>query len=192
MVVDVFPFEGYKRYATISHVWADGYGNPNTNSLWECQLRFFNSLFLKSQLNKPNEQEFLFWIDTLTIPVGKSPDKKKWRKTAIKQIHEIYTNAMYTVVIDNGLARTRHTSDYQGTAMKILASGWMRMLRTLQKAYFSKRLLFAFNNEHLENMDNLEEPYPEANDILTSNIPNTARNYFHKCWVPIGELESMT
>jgi hypothetical protein len=179
MVVHVVAFEAYTRYATISHVWADGYGNPGSNEIRECQLKFFNDLFEKSKLNKPSGQDILFWIDTLAIPVGKSPEQKKWRKTAIKQIHEIYTNALYTIVIDNGLTQTTHAADYQGTAMKILASGWMRRLWTLQEAYLSKRLLFAFDKDHLENMDNLEELYPEANDILTSNIPNAARNYFH-------------
>jgi hypothetical protein len=63
--------------------------------------------------------------------------------------------------------------------MKILLSGWMRRLWTLQEAYLSKRLIFAFADKQVKNLDDLEEMYPEASDILTSNIPNAARTYFH-------------
>jgi hypothetical protein len=77
--------------------------------------------------------------------------------------------------------------------MRILASGWMRRLWTLQEAYLSRRLYFAFANgkdlgedlseeglnRRLKNLEALEEMYPKASDILTSNIPSAARNYFH-------------
>ncbi|KAF7507932.1 hypothetical protein GJ744_009966 [Endocarpon pusillum] len=192
--LQVVPYEPHEKYATISHVWADGYGNPYDNKLWRCQLDYFHTLFKELPARPPGQEYVLFWIDTLAIPVGKSQREKELRKRAIRRIHDIYTKARYTVVIDNGLIQMK-PSTYEGTAMKILASGWMRRLWTLQEAYLSKRLLFAFKDQHLKNLDELEEMYPKANDSLTSNIPTAARNYFHNMLGPdrsarINELSS--
>lgn len=181
-VVNVVEHTPYKSYATISHVWADGYGNPAANELWTCQLDFFKTLIEKGNLKDPQQQNPLFWIDTLAIPVH--DDSKEERRMAIRKIHEIYTNAKFTIVIDNGLNQMSSGSTYQETAMRILASGWMRRLWTLQEAYLSRRLLFAFADEELRNLDDLEELYPQANNVLTSNIPTAARNYFHNLLGP--------
>ena len=195
MLLDVVPHEPHAKYATISHVWADGYGNPSQNELWKCQLEFFVTLFARLPGRPPDQKHTLFWIDTLAIPVGKSEKEKDLRKRAVRKIHEIYTRARYTIVIDNGLTQMAPGNTYEGTAMKILASGWMRRLWTLQEAYLSKRLLVAFKNQHLTNLDDLEEGYPKASDNLTSNIPTAARNYFHNMLGPdrsarINELSS--
>lgn len=177
--VDVVPCKSYMQYATISHVWADGYGNPAENKLWKCQLDYFKKLFKKAAEDYSPTQEApeQFWIDTLAIPILE--ENKEQRNIAIRQIYHIYTNARYTIVIDKGLCQLDPGRTYEATAMKILLSGWMRRLWTLQEAYLSKRLIFAFADNQVKNLDDLEEMYPEASDILTSNIPNAARTYFH-------------
>jgi hypothetical protein len=179
MIVDVVPYEPYACYATISHVWSDGYGNPDKNELWKCQLDYFRGLIRMAAKDHAPLQETpkLFWIDTLAIPI--CGDHKEQRKIAIRQIFQIFTNAKYTIVIDKGLCQLTPGKTYQETAMKILLSGWMRRLWTLQEAYLSRRLFFTFNKNEVKNLDDLEELYPKANDILTSNIPNSARSYFH-------------
>lgn len=172
------PYEPYQQYATISHVWADGYGNPTANELWKCQLDFFWSLLTKTiPARMPSLRCSRFWIDTLVIPVDQKHVDR--RKEAIAQINKVFTNAKYTIVVDNALTGMSSGESYEGTAMKILASGWMRRLWTLQEAYLSRRLLFAFKEHDVRNLDDLEEMYPQARHILTSNIPTTARNYFH-------------
>jgi hypothetical protein len=172
------PYQAYQDYATISHVWADGYGNPIANELWKCQLDFFRFLLNTTIPEKmPSLRCSLFWIDTLVIPVEKKHVDR--RKEAIEQINKVFTNAKYTIVVDNALTAMSSGESYEGTAMKILASGWMRRLWTLQEAYLSRRLLFAFKEHDVRNLDDLEEMYPQARHILTSNIPTTARNYFH-------------
>jgi len=190
--VDVVEYEPYTTYATLSHVWSDGYGNPKFNELWKCQLDFFDELFTEAhEESRATVERKLFWIDTLAIPIHK--DHKEERRVAVRQIHQVYTNARYTVVIDKGLGQMLPATTYEGTAMRILASGWMRRLWTLQEAYLSRRLYFAFANgkdlgedlseeglnRRLKNLEALEEMYPKASDILTSNIPSAARNYFH-------------
>jgi hypothetical protein len=37
----------------------------------------------------------------------------------------------------------------------------------------------ADGEKRLKNLEDLEEMYPKASDILTSNIPSAARTYFH-------------
>jgi hypothetical protein len=177
--IKVISYTPHTKYATISHVWADGYGNPEENTLWECQLNYFADLFQKLPGKAPEQRSFPFWIDTLAVPVDKYEINKGARKDAITRIYDTYTNATYTIVLDNGLTRARYGTTYYGAAMRILASGWMRRLWTLQEAYLSKRLLFAFQGNLLKNLDDLEELYPEEDDMLTSNIPSAARNYFH-------------
>jgi hypothetical protein len=172
------PYQLWDDYATISHVWADGYGNPTANKLWKCQLDFFQDLLKTKIPNKmPSLRCSLFWIDTLVIPVDKRHGNR--RKEAIEQINKVFTNAKYTIVVDNALTEMPSGHNYENTAMRILASGWMRRLWTLQEAYLSRRLLFAFKEHEVRNLDDLEEMYPQAKHILTSNIPTTARNYFH-------------
>jgi len=180
--VEVVAYTPYQSYATISHVWADGYGNPQENKLWACQLNFFGSLFRKVDARSHLRRNPLFWIDTLAIPV--SQQYKDERVKAIQKIHEIYTRAKCTIVIDNGLSQTSSGITYEETAMKILASGWMRRLWTLQEAYLSRRLIFSFADDELRDLEDLEEMYPEANHVLTSNVPTAARNYFHNLLGP--------
>lgn len=178
--VKVTPCGKYDDYATISHVWADGYGNPKSNELNLCQLKFFAKIFNKIRTTYmpqlSTERLIPFWIDSLAIPVGDS--YKEQRKRAIGRIHEIFCNAKYTIVIDNGLIEMEEGTEYHEGAMKILASGWMRRLWTLQEAYLSKQLFFSFRH-NVVNLDGLEDMFPKANDTLASNIPATARSYFH-------------
>ncbi|KAL9621521.1 MAG: hypothetical protein Q9160_004051 [Pyrenula sp. 1 TL-2023] len=175
--VHVVRHEAFMPYATFSHVWSHGYGNPEANELWKCQLDFFKALMDKRELKGSEPNSLRFWIDTLAIPVHQA--HKIERRKAIRKIHDIYTQAKLTVVLDNGLSQLSPGSQYEDTAMKILASAWMRRLWTLQEAYLSNRLLFAFADEEVKSIDDLEEMYPEANNILASNIPTAARRYFH-------------
>lgn len=179
--VKVSDHKPHMRYATVSHVWADGYGNPKENRLWKCQLDFFDSLFRKAQSDNDHHHGFRFWIDTLAIPVGNTDTHRQHRKNAIRKINDIFTKATYTIVIDNGLTSMGAGIDYQAAAMRILASRWMRRLWTLQEAYLSRRLLFTFEGPFLKDLDQLEEDYQYAlaNNELTSNIPSAARAYFH-------------
>lgn len=182
--VKIVKHKPHMPYATISHVWSGGYGNVQENKMWSCQLDSFMNLItnITNKKSGPNRvrappREPFFWIDTLAIPVRKS--SKTERRKAIQKIHEIYTNAKFTIVVDNDLNKTSAGSKYQDIAMKILASAWMRRLWTLQEAYLSKKLLFAFADNQLKNIDDIEEMYPEADNILSSNIPTAARIYFH-------------
>ncbi|KAF3052271.1 hypothetical protein E8E11_011582 [Didymella keratinophila] len=180
------------EYATLSHVWSDGYGNPNVNELYRYQLDYIHRLLKEAQANRvrnrsgvPPNQTVPFWMDTLLIPVGKDQTHKAARKKAIHKIYDVFADAKYTVVIDNGLNKMDwDPNDYTTTAMKILASGWMRRLWTLQEAFLSRRIMFAFKNSNnrlpLVDLGEIEELYDDADEGLKSNLPETTAHLEHE------------
>ncbi|KAK7417283.1 hypothetical protein QQX98_004717 [Neonectria punicea] len=177
--IRILEFEPGTRYAIISHVWADGYGNPNENKIHKCVLDFFNQLFLDAQhLLRRNEPdpELPFWIDTLTIPVNDPVQRKR----AIKTMHHAYTNADFMVVLDSGLAKIEAGRSYAETAMKIFTSRWMGRLWTLQEAYLSKKLIFRFNSNELVDMDQLEANFFTSHTLADSMVAGKARKYFDR------------
>lgn len=201
------------EYATISHVWSDGYGNTEKNELYRCQLNYFCKLLKWAQRSRlqhrkgqssNNAEPLPFWLDTLVIPIppkNKTPTddaelenkKKKYREARVKAISQIYTvfsKAKYTIVIDNGLSDMAWDDrDYITTAMRILASGWMRRLWTLQEAFLSRKLLFAFkssgqNTLPLVDLDAIEDLYDDTDTKLISNLPATAQSYYNNLLGP--------
>lgn len=144
-------------FATISHVWADGLGNVHFNEIYQCQMRFIAGLL--RHLGKGIE--IPFWLDTLAIPVVsrtdgsrethlslmKAHDSDRFdeiKVRAIRLIFQVFDKAEHCVVIDRGLLQADHNGKPWDVTMKILACGWMRRLWTLQEAYMSKKLHFAF------------------------------------------------
>ncbi|MCJ1445542.1 MAG: hypothetical protein MMC23_006047 [Stictis urceolatum] len=172
---------GAKDYAIFSHVWSDGYGNPDSNEINVCVLNLFQELFqnIRSQTgrnNQPSRTLDLFWIDTLTIPV--SNKYKAEREKAISQMHDIYKWAKYTIVLDSSLMKLRRGNGYPEPAMKITMSSWMTRLWTLQEAVLSRHLYFNFVDD-LYSMEELEELYISDNESLSSCIPEVAHAYWY-------------
>ncbi|KAF4469169.1 hypothetical protein FALBO_3936 [Fusarium albosuccineum] len=177
--LEIIQFEPGMRYAILSHVWADGYGNPNENKIHRCVLEFFNQLFLDTQRllhRKEADPALPFWIDTLTIPVNDPVQRKR----AIKAMHRAYTNADFMVVLDAGLARMEAGESYAEAAMKIFTSRWMGRLWTLQEAYLSKKLVFRFGNDELVDMDQLEGNFLTSQSLADSMVAGKARKYFDR------------
>jgi hypothetical protein len=197
------------HYATISHIWSDGYGNSRDN---RCQLDYFWRLLRQAETYRSIQGQGIelttveplpFWLDTLVIPVKKSVRSKKARTKAIHQIHRVFSNAKYTVVIDNGLStKAWDYGNYTTTAMRILASGWMRRLWTLQEAYLSQRLLFAFKGSTddadrdipLIDLDIIEGRFRESTTNLASSLPAATRSYYDNLLGPdrIARIHKLT
>jgi len=172
--VNVRPYERPQTYATISHVWSDGYGNREAAELPECQLEFISSLVQKSKHR--GQGDALFWMDTLANPPHIYFEE---RRLAVQRIKDVYHNAKLTIVLDLALEHVRTGQKYHEIGMRILASGWMRRLWTLQEAYLSKKIEFAFNDEKLMDLDDIEDMYSDAKNSLASNMATLARTYFH-------------
>ncbi|OAG02760.1 uncharacterized protein CC84DRAFT_1207606 [Paraphaeosphaeria sporulosa] len=166
-------------YATISHVWSDGYGNRDASELPKCQLDFISRVVRDSPYNR--ESPPFFWIDTLAIPHrDKYPEQ---RKKAVQRIDEIYRNSKFTIVLELGLDQISTGNHYHEIAMRILVSGWMRRLWTLQEAYLSKKILFRFSDK-LMDLDDIEEMYPHSQNDLQTNLSASAQVYFRHIMGP--------
>jgi hypothetical protein len=118
-------------YVAISHVWADGLGNPKANHLPRCQLArlkmMINALDVTS--DERTSTGTLLWIDTLCCPAQRGEAKNK----ALEKIPKVYKDAKHVLVLDSWLysvaSAQLHPSEI---LLRIFNSSWMRRLWTLQ------------------------------------------------------------
>ncbi|KAK8076985.1 hypothetical protein PG996_003155 [Apiospora saccharicola] len=144
------------QFTTLSHVWSQGLGNPKSNEVHECQLRFIKealygvseSLKKQNRLSRPCK---FFWLDTFAIPVenktkpGTTPtDLFDLRHRSISQMYNVYAESCHSLVIDDDVcvSQNSHTQPELIAAIKLLTSTWMRRLWTLQEAFLSKAMCF--------------------------------------------------
>ncbi len=118
------------HYVAISHVWADGLGNSEANSLPHCQLARLGRMLdpFAEDGKRP-----LVWLDTLCCPV--EPEGKA---LALLQMKRTYAKANKTLILDSTLY------NYNGQNLnaaelhaRYLTSGWMRRLWKLQEGTLS-------------------------------------------------------
>lgn len=127
-------------YIAFSHVWADGLGNPLTNALPRCQLRrlrdYANELYCVHNLastSKSVDLPVAIWLDTLCIPV--EPSAGAYRKKAIQLLGKTFNEADAVLVLDRELEIVESAaSSFLELGLRILCSGWMKRLWTLQEA----------------------------------------------------------
>ena len=134
------------QFVAISHVWADGLGNPKANALCACSLFQLSTLINRL----PHIGRILpmpFWIDTMCIPLGPPALYTK----ALNQIRRPYENASDVLVLDLYLQRieSRRISAIEIFA-RVICSSWMRRLWTLQEGRLAKRIWFQFADEAVE------------------------------------------
>ena len=94
-----------------------------------------------------SQKERGFWIDTICCPVR--PERMK--KLAFAKMKETYEHAQHVLVIDSYLESvdSSRTSDTE-LLMRVLVSGWMKRLWTLQEAVLSQTLWFQFADAPVE------------------------------------------
>jgi hypothetical protein len=138
--VEVVEYEPSIQYIAYSHVWADGMGNPDKNTLPLCQVE---KLRRKTrEIMGDNHQHFYVWIDTLCVPVAPS----QLRKAAILQMRQIYEGATAVVVFDSELMARRLSQDPVETLARIISCRWARRLWTFQEAALAQNLFFQFED----------------------------------------------
>lgn len=125
------------RYVAISHVWSDGMGNAQENSLPLCQLsqiqRLVNELY-------GSDEPIPFWIDTLCVPLV-----KRYRNMAITRMSRTYRDADKVLVLDLSLRRVSLSSPLE-CIMHIRVSPWATRLWTFQEGVLAKQVYFRFSN----------------------------------------------
>ena len=121
------------QYVALSHVWADGLGNPSANALPRCQLLRLQKLLQWSNMPRDsgdNDQELLLWCDTLCCPVKPSEAKDR----ALLQMKRTYRDATMVLVLDASLQLCdSDPSTPEEMCARISSCGWTRRLWTLQE-----------------------------------------------------------
>ncbi|CAF9922237.1 hypothetical protein IMSHALPRED_005632 [Imshaugia aleurites] len=126
-------------YVAISHVWADGLGNRSANSLPNCQLARLGNML--DQFSEDGKRP-LVWLDTLCCPVDLEA-----KLMALSQMRRTYAKAEKTLILDSTLynCEGRNLSAAELHA-RILTSGWMRRLWTLQEGALASHPLVQFKD----------------------------------------------
>ena len=119
------------NYVAISHVWADGMGNPKANSLPQCQLARLSDIVDSMD---DNGQRAMIWLDTFCCPVD--PDAKR---IALSRMRRTYFDARKVLVLDSSLY-CYNSQDLQPAEInaRILTSPWMRRLWCLQEGALAR------------------------------------------------------
>ena len=119
------------NYVAISHVWADGMGNPQANSLPQCQLARLSDIVDSMD---DNGQRAMIWLDTFCCPVD--PDAKR---IALSRMRRTYFDALKVLVLDSSLY-CYSSQDLQPAEFnaRILTSPWMRRLWCLQEGALAR------------------------------------------------------
>ena len=144
--VNVVEWSKEEQYIAISHVWADGLGNPHATALLACQLRRLFQLlrgFLPTSDRSEQESQTapLMWLDTLCCPVR--PEEAKI--LSIQKMADVYRNASHVLVLDRTLQQhnIRELEAIEAMA-RIYTSAWMSRLWTLQEGALTFSLNFQF------------------------------------------------
>ncbi|KAJ5435757.1 Heterokaryon incompatibility [Penicillium cf. griseofulvum] len=184
-----------KPYVAISHIWADGRGNPKGNSLPHCQLEFLYKrarLLLEDKEYIPYYDDktygplhtgairlahfavnttrrgdsVLVWIDTLCIP-----HQSDVRGLAIQRIRDVYSSAYRTLVLDSGLMLLDSSSSSKlAVCLRVLYySGWIRRLWTLQEALAARNKLYVLLSDKAINIGTM--PDVLLNKVDQGEIP---------------------
>ena len=125
------------RYVAISHVWADGLGNPHEQSLPLCQIRrLYHSV--QALFDLSNDDIVYMWIDVMCCPSSAYPEAKAH---VLSIMELIYTYADTIIVVDASLRRqNRRDMDALEFCARVATSGWMTRLWTFQEAALAEKL----------------------------------------------------
>ena len=165
-------------FIAISHVWADGKGNPRANSLPSCVIRELQSL-VNDLLKKDSAANVPFWIDTLCIP--RSPPEL--RMAALERLSEPFEEATGVLVLDSYLRShsAAQVSPFELLA-RILACGWSQRLWTFQEGRLPTepaRVWFAFKDRSVDLFEEVNVTYTHI-PTLASHTVDLSLLFGHK------------
>lgn len=149
-------------FVAISHLWAEGSGNPDDNALHGCLLSHMSTLI--NQLPKDEDKTMPFWLDTLCVPL-RPPELQT---LALNKMREPYERAKHVLVLDSYLqsVESKLLSTLEIFA-RINCCSWMRRLWTLQEGKLGRSVWFQFADGAVELMQ-------VAKDWSSSLVPSLA------------------
>ena len=129
-------------FIAISHVWAEGLGNPNANELPACSLEWISAL-VNSLEKESADLRIPFWIDTLCVPIK---PRSLWVR-AMNRLRKPYQEAAAVLVLDSYLyAQDSSKLSPLEIWARVLCCSWSRRLWTFQEGRLSRVLLFQFRD----------------------------------------------
>lgn len=173
-------------YVAISHVWSDGLGNERSNTLPRCQLLKLRSYVRKLARDHDVISSYI-WIDTLCVPVEDGPAKRH----VLQKLVEIYSNAVAILVLDEDLQETDSSASDEEQIMRIVFSGWMRRLWTLEEGMVAQdKLFFQLRDKAVRIHSAYDSPY-DGNPPYNV-VGRQAYNLFRKSVPPkrVNDVES--
>ncbi|KAJ9615318.1 hypothetical protein H2200_001393 [Cladophialophora chaetospira] len=152
-VVKVEPRLVDTAFVAISHVWADGHGNPDGNILPSCFLLNLQAM-VDALPRDDSDVTTPFWIDTLCIP--RHP--LSLRNKALGRLREPYETAKHVLVLDSFLRSLKSDGmTLTEIVAYITACRWTQRLWTFQEGFLGKRIWFQFQERALELSELVEE-----------------------------------
>lgn len=126
-------------FVAISHVWAEGLGNPRANELPNCSLKWIADK--ANSLNKESDLSIPFWIDTICVPIT---PHNLWLR-AMNRLRKPYTDAAHVLVLDSYLY-SQDSSKLSPLEIwaRVLCCSWSRRLWTFQEGRLAKTLMYQF------------------------------------------------
>lgn len=157
--VEVIAYTPETPYVAISHVWADGLGNPKGNSVPACQLSYIlervdalrgSAAFFSDPVTRARDAEgrlLFIWLDTLCCPV--SPEEA--HSLALAQMRRTYQDARHVLVLDSGLQfyASDEITIFEALS-RVFLSGWVSRLWTLQEASLARTIWIQFKDRPLD------------------------------------------
>jgi hypothetical protein len=131
-------------YVAISHVWADGLGNPAANKLPLCQLRRIQHQVDALYDEKSSIANHPFWIDTICVPVGEVFTEQ--RKRAIEGMANVYRSADKVLIFNEELRQVDVKRNLVELAARASRTSWFRRLWTLHEGVLSRDSYFQFKD----------------------------------------------
>ncbi|KUJ15055.1 uncharacterized protein LY89DRAFT_784082 [Mollisia scopiformis] len=129
------------EFVSISHVWAEGLGSYNGNSLPLCSMKRISNLVDQSFSSETNSMAF--WLDTICVPI--KPEEMRIR--ALNRLRKPYQDAKHVLVLDSYLY-SQKVADMPALEAwaRILICTWSRRLWTFQEARLAKDLWYQFED----------------------------------------------
>lgn len=126
------------RYVALSHVWADGLGSPNSNSIFQCQLvriaRHIGRLEATEACG-----ELGIWVDALCVPAGSNNSHA--REVSIAKMHQIYKEAYAVITMDADLLGLEASPSFEELGIRLHMSAWSSRSLTYPESALNNRLL---------------------------------------------------
>jgi hypothetical protein len=159
-----------RPYIAISHVWADGLGNPDANAIPICQAENLYTALTQMHEAEPqwSSQEWDKWTQALqeyghkvlpptpneispqlneslpfwldTLCIPTNESFKDFRELSLNKMRDIYHAAIGTLVLDNDLCTLPPSSPPHLILSRLLISDWRQRLWTYQEGVMSREV----------------------------------------------------